>query len=372
MRGVRVQTAKAKGAGDPHRSQFCGGRTADGGMNKMKAAVFYGKGDIRLDPDYPTPVPGDGEVLIRVKACGVCGTDLHIFSGAQGATDCNPPVILGHELSGIVTSVGSAVTRVKPGDHVTVNPNISCEACAQCRRGNPHFCDNMTATGVNHDGGFAEYCKVLEKQVFVIPDSVPFEHAAMCEPVSCCLHGIDLCGIQAGDTVMIVGGGTIGMMMLQLARMSGAVRTVLLEVNESRFPLAKTLGADLTLNPLKDDVEARLSENGLTDIRVVIECVGRAETVQSAVRYAGKAATVMIFGLTDPDCAVPYKPFEAFKKELTIKTSFVNPNTQGRAADIITSGRLQLEPLIDKRVALDDIGQAFGPGARNGKVIVVP
>ncbi len=108
-------------------------------------------------------------------------------------------------------------------------------------------------------------------------------------------------------------------------------------------------------------MEARLSENGLTDIRVVIECVGRAETVQSAVRYAGKAATVMIFGLTDPDCAVPYKPFEAFKKELTIKTSFVNPNTQGRAADIITSGRLQLEPLIDKRVALDDIGQAFGP-----------
>ncbi len=158
----------------------------------MKAAVFYGKGDIRLDPDYPTPVPGDGEVLIRVKACGVCGTDLHIFSGAQGATDCNPPVILGHELSGIVTSVGSAVTRVKPGDHVTVNPNISCEACAQCRRGNPHFCDNMTATGVNHDGGFAEYCKVLEKQVFVIPDSVPFEHrrcvsrsAAACTASTC-------------------------------------------------------------------------------------------------------------------------------------------------------------------------------------------
>lgn len=338
----------------------------------MKAAVFYGKGDIRVDANYPKPIPKADEVLIRVKACGVCGTDVHIHAGAQGATECNPPVILGHEFAGVVEAVGQNVTRIHPGQHVTVNPNIACEACDQCRRGNPHFCDTMTATGVNHDGGFAEYCVVLEKQVHVIPDSVPFEEAAMCEPVACCLHGIDLTQIKCGDTVMIVGGGTIGMIMLQLAQMSGAVRVVLLEVNEKRFELAKKLGAELCLNPLKDDVPAELKKHGFDDIRAVIECAGQPETVQYAIEYAGKAATVMIFSLTAPDCAIPFLPFAAFKKELTLKTSFVNPNTQGRAAQIITSGRLNLHDLISDRVALDDIGEAFKPGMRNGKTVIIP
>ena len=117
----------------------------------MKAAVFYGKGDIRVDNNYPMPKVGPQQVLLRVKACGVCGTDVHIHAGAQGATECEPPVILGHEFAGEVVEIGSAVTRVKVGDHVTVNPNIACEACDQCRCGNVHFCDTMTATGVNHD-----------------------------------------------------------------------------------------------------------------------------------------------------------------------------------------------------------------------------
>lgn len=338
----------------------------------MKAAVFHGKGDIRVDANYPTPVPGAGQVLIRVKACGVCGTDVHIHAGAQGATECNPPVILGHEFAGVVEAVGEGVTRIQVGQHVTVNPNIACEACEACRRGDPHFCDTMTATGVNHDGGFAEYCVVLEKQAHVIPDSVPFEEAAMCEPVACCLHGIDLTQIKCGDTVMIVGGGTIGMIMLQLAQMSGAVRVVLLEVNEKRFELAKKLGAELCLNPLKDDVKAELKKHGFDDIRAVIECAGRPETVQYAIEYAGKAATVMIFSLTEPDCTIPFLPFAAFKKELTLKTSFVNPNTQGRAAQIITSGRLNLHDLISDRVALDDINEAFKPGMRNGKTVIIP
>jgi len=338
----------------------------------MKAAVFYGKGDIRVETNFPTPSVKENEVLIRVKACGVCGTDVHIFSGAQGATDCNPPVILGHEFSGVVEKTGSSVTHVKVGQHVTVNPNISCEACDQCRRGNPHFCDHMAATGVNYNGGFAEYCVVLEKQVFILPDSVPFEEAAMCEPVACCLHGIDLSQIQCGDTVLIVGGGTIGMIMLQLAQMSGATRIAMLETNEKRFALAKKLGADIVLNPLKENVSEAIRAAGCEDIRVAIECVGRPETVEYAIEYAGKAATVMIFGLTNPDCAIPFKPFEAFKKELTVKTSYVNPNTQGRAAQIITSGRLNLADLISDRISLDHIQDAFVPAQHNGKTIVIP
>ena len=338
----------------------------------MNAGVFFGKDDLRYVPEYPKPDIRENKVLVHVKACGVCGTDLHIFAGAQGATECNPPVILGHELSGIVEKIGSAVTRVSIGQHVTVNPNISCEACEYCRRGDPHFCTTLSATGVNHDGGFAEYCAVLEKQVHVLPDSVPFDEAAMCEPISCCLHGIDLAGIQCGDTVMIIGGGTIGMIMLQLAQISGAARTILLEPNESRFALARLLGADIVLNPLKDDVKQSLRNTNIGDIRVVLECVGRRETVLDAIAYAGKAATVLIFGLTDPDCAIPYYPFAAFQKELTLKTSFINPNTQGRAAEIIASGKLNLAALISDHIPLRDIGKAFAPGPRNGKMVIVP
>ena len=113
----------------------------------MKAAVFHGKGDIRVDANYPMPSVGDNQVLLRVKACGVCGTDVHIHAGAQGATECNPPVILGHEFAGEVVEVGAAVTRIKVGDHITVNPNISCESCEACRRGDVHFCDTMTEKG---------------------------------------------------------------------------------------------------------------------------------------------------------------------------------------------------------------------------------
>ncbi len=338
----------------------------------MKAAVYYGKGDIRVESSFPIPSIGPSEVLVKVMACGVCGTDLHIFSGAKGATDCNPPVILGHEFSGIVEKVGSQVTRVQPGQRVTIDPNISCGACDHCRNGQPHFCDAMAATGVNYNGGFAEYCKVLERQLFVIPDHVPFEVAAMCEPVACCLHGIDLCGIQAGDIVMIIGGGTIGMIMLQLAQMSGASRTILLEPNKNKFDLAKKLGADLVLDPFHDDVSAALREHGMNNIRVVIECVGASGSVKNAIDYAGKAATVMIFGLTGPDDSVAFKPFEAFKKELTIKTSFVNPNTQGRARDIITSGKLNLKDLIADHVKLDNIEDAFNPGFSKGKIVIRP
>lgn len=337
----------------------------------MKAAVFYGKGNISVEANYPIPELKSDEVLVKVQACGVCGTDLHIFSGAKGATECNPPVILGHEFSGIVEQIGDRVTRVAPGQHVTVDPNISCGACDQCRKGNPHFCMDMVATGVNFDGGFAEYCVVLERQLFIIPDDTPFEVAAMCEPVACCLHGIDLCDIDAGDNVMIIGGGTIGMIMLQLAQMSGASKIVLLEPNHKRFELARKLGADLVLDPQTSGIRETLNAHGFSDIRIVIECVGKAASVENAFQYAGKGATVMIFGLTGPEDSVPYKPFEAFKKELTVKTSFVNPNTQGRARDIIASGRLNLIDLISDYVQLDNINDAFLPGIRNGKTVII-
>ena len=174
----------------------------------MKAAVFLGNKTFRLE-DRPLPDCAPGQVLIRNWAAGVCGTDVHIFHGEPGSADVNPPVVLGHEYAGEVVAVGEGVADLKPGDHVAVDPNIYCGACAPCRTGKKQLCPHMEAVGVTMDGGFAEYSLVPYRQAIRVDSSVPFEHAAMMEPLACCLHGIDRAEIRPGQSVCVVGGGAI-------------------------------------------------------------------------------------------------------------------------------------------------------------------
>lgn len=337
----------------------------------MKAAVFYGKHDIRVE-EHPIADPKPGEVQIRVKATGVCGTDLHIYEGAQGATECNPPVVLGHEFCGIVEKIGEGVTEVKVGDHVTVDPNISCNSCHFCRKGKPHLCTHLAATGVNYDGGFAELCNVLERQVFVLPETLPFEVGALCEPVGCCLHGIDLADIRVGDVVMIIGGGPIGMIMMQLARIAGASKLIVVEPLAEKREIAARHGADLVIDPSNEDVKDVLKAHGIMDLGVVIECVGRKETMLNAIDYAGRGGKAVLFGLTPPDCVIPFMPFEAFQKELTVIASYTNCYSHGRAAELIGAGRIDTRDIISDVFSLDDIQKAFDMKVRKGKIIIKP
>lgn len=337
----------------------------------MKAAVFYGKGDIRYE-EREVKEPGFKEVMIHVKAAGICGTDMHIYEGAKGATECQPPVVLGHEFAGEVCKVGEGVTRVKPGDMVTVDPSLMCEACDPCRNGTPHFCEHYEATGVNYDGGFAEYCTVLEKQVYRLPEDTSYEEAAMCEPVGCCVHGIRLADIKMGDTVLVIGAGPIGCIMLQLARLAGAGTVIVSEPMESKRKMALQLGADYVVNPLDGAPEDALKELNVGKIHVAIECVGRPETMLDAIRLAGQGGMVLLFGLTEPDCEIPVKPFELFSKELTIRASYVNPYSHGKAADLIAKKKIRLKELISDRYELKDVGKAFSQKQRNGKCIIIP
>ena len=161
----------------------------------MKSAVFYGKHDLRVE-DSSKPSVGKRDVLINVKACGVCGTDVHIYEGDKGAADVTPPTILGHEFAGVVEAVGSDVTGFKPGDRVCIDPNHPCGCCEPCRDGINHYCEHMTGYGTTVNGGFAEYCSVDMQQVYKLGDHTSFEQGAMTEPVACCLHGIDMCNIK--------------------------------------------------------------------------------------------------------------------------------------------------------------------------------
>ncbi|MGI6003518.1 MAG: zinc-dependent alcohol dehydrogenase family protein [Lachnospiraceae bacterium] len=337
----------------------------------MRAAVFYKPGEIHVE-DRKIPEIRPDEVLIKVMAAGVCGTDIHIFSGAKGASECYPPVVLGHEFCGIVEKVGSEVTKVKGGEHVTVDPSIMCGKCFACQTGRPHFCTDYSATGVTYDGGFAQYCAVSEKQLYILKPEVPFEVGAMCEPLGCCLHGIDRAGIRTGDTVLIIGGGTIGMIMLQLARLAGASQIIVSEPVESKRQKALEIGADYVCDPTSQTPWDVIRENGLREINAAIECVGRKETMMDAFTYVSQGGHILLFGLTEPDCEIPVKPYEIFQKELTITASYVNPYTHGRAADLINTGKLRLAELISDRIDLENIGRAFEIRGRNGKMMIFP
>lgn len=339
----------------------------------MKAAVFHGKNDIRVE-SVKVRKPGINEVAIKVEACGVCGTDLHIYEGAEGAAKCEPPTILGHEFSGVVYETGEGVKTLKPGDRVCVDPNNMCGGCYYCKIGKAHFCENMIGYGTTTHGGFAEFCTVHKKQVYKIGESLSFEEGAMAEPIACCIHGMDLIGVKQGDVVVIIGGGTIGLIMLQLVKLSGASTIIMIEPVESKRKTALKSGADIAINPFTQQVPEVLNSNGIKNADVVIECVGRKETMINAIEYAGKGGTAMLFGLTEPLCTIPFMPFELFKKEVTVKASFINPYTQDRAVSLLKSGRLNVKDLITDIITLDNINKVFGDNyyRSRGKIIIKP
>lgn len=338
----------------------------------MKSAVFYGKHDLRIE-DLQKPEPGDREVLIKVMACGVCGTDVHIYEGDQGAADCPPETVLGHEFSGIVEAVGAQVTKFKAGDRVCVDPNVLCGECYYCKNGIGHFCEEMIGIGTTCNGGFSGYCAVPQSQVYKIGDETTFEEAAMAEPVACCLHGIDMCNIKPGSNVLVIGGGMIGLIMLQLARLNGAASIVLLEPVVQKRKMAVRLGADLCLDP-SEDIASILGEHKIQRFDVVIECAGLTKTIAQAIELAGKKSTVMMFGLTKPEDTVAVKPFEIFKKEIELKASFINPYTQSRAVSLIDSKKIDVSSMVNKVASLKELVDILSkPELRTkGKYIINP
>lgn len=194
----------------------------------------------------------------------------------------------------------------------------------------------------------------------------------MCEPLGCCLHGIDRANIKTGDTVLIIGGGTIGLIMLQLARLAGAATIIISEPVAAKRKMAIDLGADYTVNPMEKTPFALMEEEKIREINVTIECVGSAETMIDAFRYIGNGGQVLLFGLTAPDCEIPVKPYEIFQRELTVTASYVNPYTHGRAANLINTGKIRLSELISDRFSLDEINHAFKIRGKNGKMMICP
>lgn len=325
----------------------------------MKAAVLYSAGDIRIK-ERPIPTPGIDEVLIKIHACGVCGTDNALNKGEYPG---NYPVVIGHEFSGEIVEIGKSVKSFGIGDRVTVDPNRVCHKCYFCRNGLEHLCDNLQSMGVHIDGADAEYCVMLESNIYKIGNSISYEEAAFCEPLACAIHGTDLAKVKIGDTVLIIGGGGMGNLITQCVKNSGASTIIVSEPIAKRRDLALENGATHVLDPLNVNVLDEIRKIKPVGVDVVFEVAGISREQAACPAYARKGGTIVFFGCSPKDKFIQLNPFNINENEQRILGSFNNQFATGRAVEMLVNRKIRVDNLISHRFSLDkylDVFRVFG------------
>ena len=343
----------------------------------MKAAVYQGNRRIEIQ-ERPVPSIGENEVLLRVRASGICGSDVHGFEGK--IPDRRPAgLVMGHEACGEVVEVGRGAGRFKAGDRVAVNPLIPCGDCDACAHGWFHMCDSMVTFGsamrVFHDGLMAEYAAVPQRQLSLLPDAVSFEEGAVVEPAGNAVHLLNRAVLETGGSVAVFGTGTIGLLVVQAARMSGARQVIAVEPNPFRREQARAGGADLVVDPRAEDpVEAVLKATGGRGVDVAAETAGFAATYRACLEVVRKRGKVMAFGFMEPEVTFPLR--KIIYREVTIIGSTAFTYEIETALALMAGGRLNVRPLITHTFPLERSQEAFetaaDQGSRSIKVLVIP
>lgn len=350
----------------------------------MKAAVWYQKEDIRVE-ETKEPIPGPKEVKLRIKACGICGSDLHEFRSGPFIIPARPhpltgrsgaPVILGHEFSAEVVAVGEKVTRYKVGDRVVANPLIYCGECHYCRRAQYIMCTRLGTYGFAADGAFAEYMVAGEESLLKIPDSVTDEMGAFVEPLAVAIHAVRRSRMKIGDAVAVVGAGPIGLLVLQACLASGAGRVFVIEPMKGRRETALKTGAAAALDPTQVDVGKEVGKR-TNDLRadVAFECVGNQAAFDTAVKVSGRRAMICIVGLALKPVEVPFARLWGHEKEITFSSGYEGEFPAAIA--FLEDKRVDVLPLISSRIGLDDLVQKgirplIEQPDRNIKILVYP
>ncbi|GAA2245014.1 zinc-dependent dehydrogenase [Herbiconiux moechotypicola] len=331
----------------------------------MKAAVFREPGVIEV-AEVPVPAIGPGDVLVRVRAASICGTDLRIVKHGHFRIPAGTPRVLGHEWSGEVVEAGAEVQGFAPGDRVSAAPNVGCGRCALCAKGLNQLCPDYEAFGITMDGGFAEFLRVpaiaLERgNLFHLPDSVGFEVAAVIEPLSCCLHGQRKVEVGEGDTVLIIGAGPIGCFHTVLAKRAGARQVIVANSRQPRLEIAGRMGADVLVNVTETDLAAEVDRlTGGEGADVVITCVSKAEVISAATGLAGRLGRINVFSGLGDGARPPIDVNSLHYREQTLTgTTGSSVTDYGDAIDIVAGGGVDLTPVITGRFALDDIALAM-------------
>jgi len=333
----------------------------------MKAAVMRGIGNINME-DYPDPETGPDQIKVKIAYCGLCGTDPENLEGRFGLIPpeaYKQPRILGHEASGTIAEVGKSIKGYKVGQRVAMNFRSSCGACYYCQNKMEHFCRR----GAGASGSFAEYAVYPESAVYLLADDISLEIGSLLEPVSVAVHAIDQANVYPGSSVAICGGGPIGLLCLEVALKAGAARTLVSEPVAEKRALAKKLGADVTVDPFNEDIEAIGKK--LTDGRgfdTVIDASGSVAAAKQAVNLADNGGTILWAAVYGKDVEIAVSPFLMYARELTITSTFVSPYSFPRALNLLP--KLELKPLITDIVPLKDIKKAFELH-KNGKSIKI-
>jgi 2-desacetyl-2-hydroxyethyl bacteriochlorophyllide A dehydrogenase len=334
----------------------------------MRAILINAPDIIRLE-NLPDPTPQPDELVIRVEACGICGTDLHIIDGDSPLA--RYPLVPGHEFAGEVVAMGDNITHeeryqglgLQVGSRVAVDPNLPCRTCEFCRTGHENLCSNYRALGVTMNGGFAEYVSVPVTQAYLLPDTVSWREAALIEPISCAVHGMHRLNLMSGDSLLIVGAGTMGLLLLQLAVRGGATHVAVVDTNTQRLDYAKRLGATTTASSI--DQAAQEYPAGFHH---VIDATGIPSVMEKAFTLVRRGGKFMIFGVAAPTSHMSLSPFQIYNQEITILGSMAVLFSFQPALDVISQGIINTDVMLTKAYALADFFQAIAD-VRGGKGI---
>lgn len=340
----------------------------------MKVGVYYRNSDVRVE-ERPLPSAGDREIVVKVMACGLCGSDLMEWYRIKRA-----PLVLGHEPAGIVVEAGKLVSTVKPGDRVFVTHHVPCNACYHCRTGHETACTTFQSTNNFEPGGFSQLLRVTGKSVetgtFVLPDAVSFEQATFIEPLGTAVRALRTVGLKPAQSVLVCGSGVAGLLIIKLARAMGADTIIATDVSPYRLEKAREYGATHTI-AAREDVPSfirKVNEGRLADIAIL--CAGALPAARTALESAERGGTILFFAVPKPGetVAVDFNPF--WRDDITIKTCYgAAPIDNLQALDLIQHGTVTVTDMVTHRFGIDRIGEAFMTGARPDgcvKVIIEP
>ena len=326
----------------------------------MKALLLseYSKLEVA---DLPRPSAGPGEVLVQVAACGICGSDVLGYDGSSGRRI--PPLVMGHEAAGVIAEVGEGVSRFAVGDRVTFDSTVYCGACNYCLSGQINLCDNRQVVGVStpdfrRAGAFAEFVTVPEHIIYKLPDELSFAEAAMLEAVSVALHAVAVSDLKGGETVLVLGAGMIGLLILQAARAAGCSRILVADVDATRLKLAKESGADETILASGEEMVRQVWQltNGI-GVDGVLEAVGRDETVSASIDAVRKGGTVTLVGNITPQVMLPLQ--KVVSRQIRLQGSCASAGEYPQAIELISSGKIRVTPLITAIAPLSEGARWF-------------
>jgi L-iditol 2-dehydrogenase len=322
----------------------------------MKQQVMTSPGVVEFR-DIPVPAPGPAEVLIRMKRIGVCGSDIHVYHGKHALTPY--PVVQGHEVSGIIEKVGASVRGLKPGDVVTIQPQVTCGTCYPCRQGSYHICDSLKVMGFQTTGAGSEFFAVDATKVLKLPARMDLEHGAMIEPAAVAVHALGRAGDVKGMKVLVLGAGPIGNLVAQAARGLGAAAVMITDISDFRLGKAKECGIDLCVNISATDLAAAVKERfGEAKADVILECVGSPQTISQAVAVARKGTDIIVVGVFGDKPVVDMGTVQDRELRLIGTLMYREPDWK-KAIDLVEKGTIRLAPLITDHFEFADYKKAY-------------